>query len=449
MIRNLLATTAIATLVATGAVAQTTTGEEPVQNQNQQQEMSVRAEGHLASNLMGEAVYNGTGDEAENIGDVTDMIINDDGNIEAIVVGVGGFLGIGQKEVALEYDVVQWEEQQDGERRIVVETTADALESQPEFDRTAFRPMPADADVAETTPASRDDLASAPQNQDGQQTDQQADVSPLEGDQDSETASTDSQQDVEADQDVAADQGTDVQVTEQTAQTDDQQTQTGDQQTTAQTDDQQTQTGDQQTTAQTDDQQTQTGDQQTTAQTDDQQTTEETGDRVAVEDTTAEDEQTAQSDTGTANEDQDVDVQVTEQTAQTDEQGQNQDSTDEMQTAAVDQSTLQQAQPDQVRAENLTGTTVYGSNEESVGEIGDVILTPEGDVDAVIVDVGGFLGIGQKEVALSIDNLAFMTDENGDLYLYTQFTEEQLDAQPEYDQATYAEQRDQMLLQSE
>ena len=61
------------------------------------------------------------------------------------------------------------------------------------------------------------------------------------------------------------------------------------------------------------------------------------------------------------------------------------------------------------------------------------MLTQDSKVDAVIIDVGGFLGIGEKEVAVGMDNLAFMTDKDGKKYLYTNFTKEQLDAQPAYD----------------
>ena len=46
----------------------------------------------------------------------------------------------------------------------------------------------------------------------------------------------------------------------------------------------------------------------------------------------------------------------------------------------------------------------------------------------MIIDVGGFLGIGEKEVAVGSDNLAFMTDKDGNKYLYTTFTKEQLEA---------------------
>ena len=95
-----------------------------------------------------------------------------------------------------------------------------------------------------------------------------------------------------------------------------------------------------------------------------------------------------------------------------------------------------------MRAEDLVGTTVYGANDANVGEIGDVLLTADGKIDAYLVDVGGFLGMGEKEVAIGSDNLAFMTDNDGNKYLYTTFTKEQLDAAAAYDKATYAEKRD-------
>ena len=110
MIRNLLATTALATLVSTGVFAQdaTTPAPAPADPAPMAQEAApaapmVKAEGHLATKIIGETVYNGTGEDAQNIGDVNDIVIGKDGNVEAIVVGVGGFLGIGEKDVAVEY----------------------------------------------------------------------------------------------------------------------------------------------------------------------------------------------------------------------------------------------------------------------------------------------------------------------------------------------------------
>lgn len=395
MIRNLLATTAIATLIATGAVAQTTTTPTPTDpaapTGTQQEQMTVHAEGHLASNIIGESVYNSTSEDAENIGEVTDLVLSEDGNVEAIVVGVGGFLGIGQKEVALEYDLAEWSEQQDGERRVVVETSRDALEAQQEFDRAAYRPMPADADVAESKPATADDLAAAPaqEGNTGEGADDEIAMAPDEGDTGAQTdAGSDSVAVVPTQPDASGSDQTAAAPTEERL-------------------------GGEGTDASQDMAATEQPDEQVGDQTAQQQ------------DDPAQDQQTAQSD---------------QQGAQ---------GTDQTMTGAVDPSNMQEAQPDQIRAENLTGTAVYGSNDERIGEIGDVILTPEGDVDAAIVDVGGFLGIGEKEVALSMENLSFMTDENDELYLFTNFTQEELEAQPEYDEANYAERRDEMLLQSQ
>ncbi|MDZ5699135.1 PRC-barrel domain-containing protein [Chelativorans sp. M5D2P16] len=399
MIRNLLATTAIATLMAGGAFAQDTmpadpsVTQDPAATDQQQTPMTIHAEGRLASNLMGESVYNGTGEEAENIGKVTDLVIDQEGDIQAIVVGVGGFLGIGQKEVALEYDLVQWSERDDGERYMVVETTADALENQQEFDRAAYRPMPADADVAETQPATADDLAAAPAPEEGSEdatgetamapADDQAGM-----DQAGETTAT-----APADQTAPADGADDAMATA--------------------TDEQQP--SDDMAAAPEEGMSEQT----TTAATDEE---------PAEDVTAAEDRQ---------------DRPAEETTAATQDQA----ATDRTQTGAIDRNSLQNAGQDQIRAENLTGANVYGANEEDIGEVGDVILTPDGEIDAVIIDVGGFLGIGQKEVAVGLDNISFMTDENGDLYLYTQYTQEELEAQPEYDEASYTEQRDQQRLQ--
>jgi hypothetical protein len=97
-------------------------------------------------------------------------------------------------------------------------------------------------------------------------------------------------------------------------------------------------------------------------------------------------------------------------------------------------------------AEELVGSTVYGASDANVGKVGDVLLTQDGKIDAYIIDVGGFLGIGAKKVAIGADNLSFMTDADGNKYLYTTFTKEQLEAQPAYDESTYAQQRDQQRL---
>ena len=101
-----------------------------------------------------------------------------------------------------------------------------------------------------------------------------------------------------------------------------------------------------------------------------------------------------------------------------------------------------------ISAEQLINTTVYGANDEDVGEVGDAILTKDGKIDAVIIDVGGFLGIGEKPVAVAFEDLQIMTDSNGKLYVYSKFTREQLDAAPKYVKQDYEQNRDKMRLRS-
>lgn len=97
-------------------------------------------------------------------------------------------------------------------------------------------------------------------------------------------------------------------------------------------------------------------------------------------------------------------------------------------------------------ADTVIGTTVYGANEENVGEIGDIIVSQDGGIEAYIVDVGGFLGLGQKPIALDASQIEVMQDENGSMYIYTQFTEEQLENQTAYSEEAWQTDRDSVLI---
>jgi hypothetical protein len=120
--------------------------------------------------------------------------------------------------------------------------------------------------------------------------------------------------------------------------------------------------------------------------------------------------------------------------------------TDPNATAAIDRSKLTDIPAAELSADNLIGTTVYGADDSNVGEVSDVVLTTDQKVDAIVIDVGGFLGVGEKPVALGMDKLVFQRDEDGDRYLYTTLTKEQLDAAPAYDKSTWAEKRDEQRI---
>jgi hypothetical protein len=68
---------------------------------------------------------------------------------------------------------------------------------------------------------------------------------------------------------------------------------------------------------------------------------------------------------------------------------------------------MTQLQGSQVMASKLIGTTVVSANNESIGDVNDVIIDRDGRALAVVIGVGGFLGIGEKDVAVSFDSLEF------------------------------------------
>jgi len=123
--------------------------------------------------------------------------------------------------------------------------------------------------------------------------------------------------------------------------------------------------------------------------------------------------------------------------------------TDDTMTGAMNQREgMREADVERMSADDLLESEIYGANDEHIGNVSDVILSPEGEIDALLVDAGGFLGIGSKEVAIGFDNVEIMQDAEDSWYVYTPYTEEQIDDHPEYDALTYAEQRDEQRLQN-
>ncbi|MEJ6395981.1 PRC-barrel domain-containing protein [Gymnodinialimonas sp. 2305UL16-5] len=90
------------------------------------------------------------------------------------------------------------------------------------------------------------------------------------------------------------------------------------------------------------------------------------------------------------------------------------------------------AEVEQLTSEMLTGARVYGSGDEDVGEVGSLLLSDDGTIDQLIIDVGGFLGIGEHEVAVTLDELTILQSE-GDVRVYIDATQETLEQQPAYD----------------
>jgi hypothetical protein len=78
----------------------------------------------------------------------------------------------------------------------------------------------------------------------------------------------------------------------------------------------------------------------------------------------------------------------------------------------------------------LEGATVYGADDHKVGTVSHVHGT--GAASQIVIDVGGFLGLGAKPVAVSASALHFMRDDAGKVHAVTDWTKDALEAMPEH-----------------
>lgn len=85
-------------------------------------------------------------------------------------------------------------------------------------------------------------------------------------------------------------------------------------------------------------------------------------------------------------------------------------------------------------SEKLTGAKVNDATDASIGEVSNLVLSADGQVTQVIVDVGGFLGMGEKPIALPIADIDILRETDGDdVRVYLSQTKEQLEAMPNYE----------------
>jgi len=82
--------------------------------------------------------------------------------------------------------------------------------------------------------------------------------------------------------------------------------------------------------------------------------------------------------------------------------------------------------PPELTPDVLEGATIYGPDDEKIGSVDHV------HASQVVIDVGGFLGIGAKPVAVPASQLDFMRDEDGDVHAVTSWTEDELKKMPKH-----------------
>jgi len=87
----------------------------------------------LSTEILGRQVQNL---EGEDIGDIDYLLVDESSRVVAAVIGVGGFLGIGRKVVAINFDEISRKRTGDGSVELVANVTDEALDAAPEFKRS-------------------------------------------------------------------------------------------------------------------------------------------------------------------------------------------------------------------------------------------------------------------------------------------------------------------------
>ena len=79
---------------------------------------------------------------------------------------------------------------------------------------------------------------------------------------------------------------------------------------------------------------------------------------------------------------------------------------------------------------NLMDAVIYGPMDERIGRVSHVHNS--GSTTSLVIDVGGFLGMGGKQVAVDAADLNFMRDDDGVVHATTTWTKDQVHALPEH-----------------
>src|SRR3954466_847489 len=89
---------------------------------------------------------------------------------------------------------------------------------------------------------------------------------------------------------------------------------------------------------------------------------------------------------------------------------QNPSPTDANKPPAAAASTSNSSHQGEWRASKVVGLSVYNNNNESIGSINDLLTDKSGSIKAVVIGVGGFLGVGEHLVAVPFDQVKFVNE---------------------------------------
>ena len=86
-----------------------------------------------------------------------------------------------------------------------------------------------------------------------------------------------------------------------------------------------------------------------------------------------------------------------------------------------------------VSADTLIGADIQTMEEEQIATVNDVLLTPDGGIENIVAEFGGFLGFGAKTVLLTMDDVDVYQNESGTFVLRSSLTPEMLESMPDYE----------------
>jgi len=354
--KRILATTAIATLTAMPLLADSNGNAEQASG-NAMPEITVGSGMLSADTLIGKRIYipGGSGDDElsltdltdapdswEDAGEVGDVVIGQDGQVQSVIADIGGFLGVGEREVALTMDNLRFapDRDEEGEYFVVYSGDSARLEEKESFEQddagqeSWLLSMGQDGNRDAADSGEGDDMAAG--------SSAEGDAMTTEGAEDetmtAEGAESDAMKSESAEGETMTAEGTE---------------------------------GD-----------TMKSDKATA------------GDRMAAE--------------GSGD-------------------GENAYGTAETAAAQDGDAALAPEERAALVADDLEGQPVMGPDGDQIGEVSALVLNDGGDVDRVVIDVGGFLGIGEKPVAIPFDDIEIARAEGDNLRLTTEHSESALE----------------------
>jgi hypothetical protein len=93
---------------------------------------------------------------------------------------------------------------------------------------------------------------------------------------------------------------------------------------------------------------------------------------------------------------------------------------------------LNEQQPGDILASTLIGQPAVNTENETIGDVNDLVTDQSGKVIAALIGVGGFLGIGEKDVAVRFEDLSLSRDEGDNVKVVLDLSKETLTSAPDY-----------------